>query len=433
MASFLDAFRAGQSVAQTGISAYEKADTWKRKLAEKEEAETKSEAERTRSEKPLSQEELTEIETGKIPATLRRSEQLQLQKEKASGTKNYTTLSKEQAKSLQDAGLPAEAGESVPNTWLAKLVKNPTQASASLAPDKMERARTWMAANTNKITMKQAADPKFVSALSDMLERGVNPNPIEMEGQEAKQKSAAVKEGQSMTTEAKKTIAQDWAEGKLDVSNLPSLLGRGSPKDRSDIYEMVHKINPDFSVAKAHTDYQAGLKKASAIAGVQGAEGQKIGAVAASMDDMIAKAEPLIPKVSPTQFKTINAALQVGKNEINDPELVKVYTYLTSAAGFYASLQKNGGVPSDIERQEAMKVISSKLNQGGFAAVKQALSDEAKSRVKRIKENQSQTGPGSDAPTPSNYAPKKVNGIWTHEENGKVMEWHNGKWVVKPQ
>jgi hypothetical protein len=167
----------------------------------------------------------------------------------------------------------------------------------------------------------------------------------------------------------------------------------------------------DAELEKRYQNELAGGKaEAAGIGTVKGAEGQRIGAVSASMEDMLAKAKPLIASISPTASKTFNGLYQAGNREFNDPDLAKVDTYLTSAAGFYASLQKNGGVPDTVEREAAKKILSARLDSGGFAAVESALRDEANSRVLRIKETQSKTGPGSAVPT--SHAPKAGGFDW---------------------
>lgn len=196
-------------------------------------------------------------------------------------------------------------------------------------------------------------------------------------------KAPAAKSG-DLTPDQKGNLA--WGlQNKLIAPNQMTYRGPKAEILSNYLGEMRAGSKPKQSLIDLDAYSKAEASRATGQAGVQGKEGQLIGSAAGSMEDMVSKAKPLMDRVSPTQFRMINSALQAGLNQINDPSLLKVYTYLTSAAGFYASLQKNGGVPDQQERAAAMKVISSLLNQGGMAAVESALHDEANSRVKRIK------------------------------------------------
>ena len=198
----------------------------------------------------------------------------------------------------------------------------------------------------------------------------------------------------------------EWGiQNKLMPADMISFRGPRSQAMADVLGRMRSGKIPKESLTAARIEATAASAKASGIATVQGRVGQTIGATAASMDDMMEQVQPLISKVSPSKFKAINAGLQAGLDQINDPDLATVYTKLTSAAGFYASLQKSGGVPDEVERKAAMKIISFKLNEGGFSAVKKALHDEGTSRVKRIKEKQSETGGGSQAARNSAASP----------------------------
>ena len=150
------------------------------------------------------------------------------------------------------------------------------------------------------------------------------------------------------------------------------------------IAAMALMKDPDWDPTVAAMGRGKRVAKATGEGGVQGKQGQLIGSAAGSMEDMLDKASVLIPTVSPSKAKIVNQALQAGLEQVNDPSLMELYGYLTSAAGFYASLQKNGGVPDSVETKAAMKVINSHLNKSGFEGMAKALRNEAQSRVYRI-------------------------------------------------
>ncbi len=171
----------------------------------------------------------------------------------------------------------------------------------------------------------------------------------------------------------------------------------------------------DSELEKRYQAELAGGKSEAGAAGtVRGGKGQEIGAVAASMEDMLTKAKPLMTQLDPSVFRTYNAAVQAGQREFNDPTLLAVDTYLNSAAGFYATLLKNGGVPDVAETDRAHKILTAKLNTEGFAAVEKALRDEGASRVKRIKEHQNPLAPGSatGAAPEAPAAPPNAGSTW---------------------
>lgn len=156
--------------------------------------------------------------------------------------------------------------------------------------------------------------------------------------------------------------------------------------------------------------------EASGIGSVRGRQGQEIGAMAGSMEDMLDSLKPLVPKISPAQVKLVNSAYQRFLKETNDPVATEALSYLNSATYFYAALLKNGGTPNDQEVKDAHNTLLPTLNAEGFEGVDKALRAEARSRVTRIR------GAGYDEPNPNTVPTKTRDTITVMTSDGQRHE-----------
>ena len=140
----------------------------------------------------------------------------------------------------------------------------------------------------------------------------------------------------------------------------------------------------DLDMTKAQNEYDAKNKGAVAQAEVQKGQGQTLGSLAGTLEDVLNQAQPLIGNLNPTQVKLLNSAWTKGLASVNDPNANQVLAYMNEAKGLYASVLSNGSAAQDADKKMAEESIGRGLNPASFAAVKNAITFAAQSKVKRL-------------------------------------------------
>lgn len=239
-----------------------------------------------------------------------------------------------------------KSGEMVPNRMVEQQIK-PNSMSASLDPDKLSRTKDWMAGNMDKITMKQASDPKFIRALSDMLDRGVTPNPIQMEGMEKKQLAAAGAQGKGELDESGRASLEWGVQNKLISTDMIKARGAGSGVLASLLGKMKKGEIPKQNLMEGNA-----MAKAMVSSAVYGSSGKAQDSARAAQT--VIKLTDGLQKAS-DEFKRVNVRFaNTAINSLSEQSGTGAMTlkqYLVDTRSKMATALQGGGMPTDMARR----------------------------------------------------------------------------------
>ena len=177
-----------------------------------------------------------------------------------------------------------------------------------------------------------------------------------------------------VSEESLKNAAQDFADGKITASELPQLLGRGNAELRFKFYDLVKKINPNYNMR----DVDLAFKGASAYETKTSSDAANIrvnlNSAHSAFKSVMDRAAIVAGKMDQSSIQAFNSMIQSGKRQFNNTDAILLYTFLDQAAGNYARIVKRGSASiGEQDRQDALKVLSTKLNEGGIRAVQEAV------------------------------------------------------------
>lgn len=190
---------------------------------------------------------------------------------------------------------------------------------------------------------------------------------------------------QAMDPKAKEQLAQDLADGKIFGKNLQEVAGRGSAKDRADIYARARTLNPKLNLAEGDQQYLAGASGAQTTARKAADIKVNLDSAHSGFSTVMDKAAALATKMGSGKIAKFNEAIQAGRYQFNDPDTLAFYTLLDEAAGNYGRITKGGSASiGEQDKRDALKVLSARLNAGGIQAVKGAVETEYQGRLRGL-------------------------------------------------
>lgn len=169
-----------------------------------------------------------------------------------------------------------------------------------------------------------------------------------------------------------------------DPKDLPGYGGKNSLKAQA--LEAINKKYPgDFkALAAAERGNKAELRGQGTTAANAATMKVNLDSAHSGFSAVMDVAKPLAAKMSKGEIGLYNAAVQRGETEFNNPDAIALNTYMDMAASNYARITKGGtgsAALSDQDRNEAKKILSNKLDEGGIGAVQKALEVEYKGRL----------------------------------------------------
>ena len=190
--------------------------------------------------------------------------------------------------------------------------------------------------------------------------------------------------------EANRKIISDYAaKNKVSLDALrPGGMG-GWNADNMAMAAQVIKDHPDYSISEAKKEFAGQMSATVRGAGTAAAKASDIkvnlDSAHKAFSDVLDKAADVTKSMDASSIGLVNKALVSGKMELNDPNSVKLYTYMDEASGNYARIKKGGSAStSDQDVAEARKFLTTKLDEGGIKAVKEAVDTEYQGRLKGL-------------------------------------------------
>jgi hypothetical protein len=196
------------------------------------------------------------------------------------------------------------------------------------------------------------------------------------------QSKPASKGGQQDLTQEEQNALVQASLRQKDPLALSMITFRG-PRAKTMAQALLK--DPAWSPNAAEAGLAGARGEGSATGKVKGGKGFETAATTGSLDDILSKAEPLLKSLAPSNVKVLNRAYQEGLREIkNDPKATEFLTLMAGAEGLYSQTLMAQGTPTDQARRMAHEAVGRGLNSGSFAAMKDAVLFEGKSRASRL-------------------------------------------------
>ncbi len=163
---------------------------------------------------------------------------------------------------------------------------------------------------------------------------------------------------------------------------------KDSPEYKADLakYGGTIPMAAGFNPVQGEIDFAGKKSEAQATGAAIGGPGFKTGAIVRSMDDTIRNWEPLVNKLSPSQWQMVNSAFTRGEASIaNDRDANAALGYANTLRGLY-SQTITGGAGTVESDAKANQTIAPGLNAEGFEGMKSAVLAEGYSRATRMTE-----------------------------------------------
>ncbi len=193
----------------------------------------------------------------------------------------------------------------------------------------------------------------------------------------------ASKSGSSQALSPDQQSALEW--GVQNKLLAPQQMTFRGPKTMV-MAEMLGKMKsgsiPQQSLIESDTN-MSGQKATATTTAAKSADirvnlGSAHGGFSASMD----RAKELAKEMGQGKVAQFNKAWQAGKREFNDPQSIEFAAQINNAINNYARIAKGGSASiGEDDIKHADTFLSTKLNEGGLAAVEKAVETEYKGRI----------------------------------------------------
>lgn len=161
----------------------------------------------------------------------------------------------------------------------------------------------------------------------------------------------------AMSPDAKEQIAKDLADGKIFGTNLQEIAGRGSAKDRGDIYLRAKQLNKNLNLAQGDIEYLSGRAGGQASAKyTAGGRGQESARAAMTVKNLTKGLQRASDNYTRAGVRFLNIPL----NEINTQtgnDAMRFKQYLIDTRSKMATALQNGGIPQNEAREQIEKAF----------------------------------------------------------------------------
>lgn len=339
--SYLEGVRTGEELVKEGVDAFNQERSWKERLLERREALSRQQAEET----PLTPSQLADLQAGKIPQGLTRSQQLVIgrseqeinAREKLAASKALADFNKGHTTLTQD-----------------DIDKTPAYKKAGLTPG------TYPDRFINSQTRPATAKP---NGLSD---------------------------------DKMNALIDKVGQNKVGLLPDDIFKGMGQTAARQAFMSKLYEKYPDWSPNAALAKRRELLGEAS----TKGTKGYVIATASKAVDANLATLEPLIKNTPSAKLQMATAALRKGERAVNDKDANKILGMLTTTAYEEARVENGGNAPSEDSQRDMRKILADGLDANGFAGAREALHQTNINRILSY-DNPWETGQGDKKAGPA--------------------------------
>lgn len=236
----------------------------------------------------------------------------------------------------------------------------------------------------SEMRAKAAADQKgqvhitqeMIDKNPDLKNKGITPGMYPSSFASSLMKPPSSQQQNALSPEEWSAIGPAVQDGRIPTDLLRS---RG-PQLKVVAQQLLQ--NPSFDPRSANIDYAAGKAGATKTAAESASIKTNLGSAHKAFTTVMDKAADLAKKMGQGKLATFNQAVQAGKRQFNDLDSIQFLAYMDQAAGNYGRINKGGAASiSDKDKEDALKFLSTKLNEGGIKAVKEAVETEYQGRI----------------------------------------------------